>query len=76
MRKHAKHSHAHVNSFSMAQKVSCVHIKVGIFYLFIIFYFRDSVCCHFEKINEKNPWENKKVTLYFDSRFRHSTNYK
>ncbi len=46
MRKHAKHYHAHVNSFlEGTKKVYCVHVK-GFF--FIIFFFRDSVCCHFE----------------------------
>ncbi len=30
-------------------------------FLFIhYFYLKYSVCCHFEKINEKKPWENKK----------------
>ncbi len=62
MRKHAKHSHAHVNSFSRAQKkVSCVHVKVCIFYLFIIFYIRDSVCCHFSRKSMKENPEEKKI---------------
>ncbi len=34
-------------------KKFCVHVKVYIFNLLIIFYYKYSVCCHFEKINEK-----------------------
>ncbi len=48
--------HAHVNSFSRAQ--NCVHEKV---YFFILFYFRDSVCCHFDKSNDKNPDKIKNI---------------
>ncbi len=40
------------------KKVSCVHVKVGIFD-----YFMDSVCCHLEKINEKTQRKYKYVQM-------------
>ncbi len=71
MRKHAKHYHAHVNSFLRAQKSFLCACKSQ--YLFIIiFYLRDSVCCHFEKINEKiiiYIIENKNIYRWLNCKY-------
>ncbi len=51
-----RNSYAHVNSFSRAQKsFLCAYKSLYFFLLFFIFYFRDSVGCHF-KINSAKKY--------------------
>ncbi len=63
MRKHAKHS-MHMWIVSRRHKKSFLCACKSLYFLFIYYflqYIRDSVCCHFEKINEKKKPEKIKI---------------